>query len=407
MNHLEVARQPPRSVASKLQRIARRGGRWISAARLSRVALLLAVTIAGCGDSPAGPDGRDVAGGVDLDVLFAPPTASERAAVEAEWASRAPRAEAVTGEEEWQVPFSGGGFRARVMSHVVDGHRHYGAILEPADPPSGPVPVLVYAHGGDGGTSVDEMLLLATALGLSARDYILVAPSFRSESLRIGGGAGAWESEGAASPWDRDVDDALSLLEVALGAIPFADEDRIGVVGFSRGGTVGLLMAIRDSRIDAVVSFFAPTDFFGSFVRDLVREVLLDAPPRNLPGLDVLARDVVQPLREGEIAVEEVRLELLRRSPARFAARLPSVQIHHGTADGVVPVEEAGHLEAAMTTLGRSSPEFESHVYEGAGHNPLDMPQAFPRARSYLERELGVAAGAGVRGKRAAGSSGP
>lgn len=358
---------------------------------LAQSLFLLTVLLTACSDSglPTGEDngGADeVVAGVNLTTLFAPPTPSERSAVEADWAQRSPAAAEVVEEFEEEVSLGGEALRVRVVSHQVDGQRHFGAVLQAAEPPVGPIPVLVYAHGGDQGVGLEEVLLVAAALGLRSQDFVMVVPSLRSESLRVG--SRSWRSEGIASPWDRDVDDALGLLDVALKTVPFADPERIGVLGFSRGGAVGLLMGIRDPRIDAVVSFFAPTDFFGPFVEGVVRETLRGSPP-GLPGINFLADQVIAPLQDGRRSEAEARLELMRRSSARFADRLPAVQVHHGTEDRIVPVEEAQHLIQAMTELGRGEPEFEAHIYPGAGHSPLEMPQSVPRTRGFLSTFLG------------------
>jgi len=354
--------------------------------------LAAALLLFGCGDSLSGPDPGDVVAGVDLDVLFAAPTSTERAQVDEDWASRSPVAEGVAEEGERVAELGGVPVRIRIVSHLVDGHRHYGLIVEPQEAPFDPVPVLMYAHGGEGGVSLEELLLVASALQLSGDDFVLAAPAFRSETLRVG--AESWLSEGPASPWDRDVDDALALLEVVLATVPFADPNRLGVVGLSRGGAVALLMGIREPRIRGVVSFFAPTDFFGPFVRGVFRETLLGRPP-SLPGVGFLAQEIIEPLREGTMAESEVRLELLRRSSARFAERLPAVQIHHGTADGIVPVEEAEHLIAAMDLLGRGPPDFQAFLYPGAGHSPIQMPESAGRTRAFLAAVLGEASGGG------------
>jgi dipeptidyl aminopeptidase/acylaminoacyl peptidase len=350
---------------------------------LARLVLVL-FAASGCGDSPTDP-GRDVVAGVDLDALFAAPGPAEGAAIEADWAQRSPGAAGVVVERADAIPLGSSSLGVRVVSHEVDGRRHYGAILASAEAPPASVPILVYAHGGDAGVSVEEVVLVAATLALASDDFVILVPSFRSEPLRWAGEV--WISEGEASPWDRDVDDALALLDVALLTTPAADPERIGVLGLSRGGAVGLLMGIRDPRIAAVVSFFAPTDFLGPFVREVVRETLLGRPP-ELPGVRVLSERFIGPLKAGALTVEEVRLELLRRSAARFAARLPAVQLHHGTADEVVPVEEAGHLEAAMAAEGRGPPEFEAHIYPGATHNPLTMPLSLSRTREFLRRFL-------------------
>jgi dipeptidyl aminopeptidase/acylaminoacyl peptidase len=343
----------------------------------------LALLVSGCeSTSPLEPENGDVVGGVDLAVLFAPPTSAERTAIQADWAQRVPEAVGIEEEHAEGATIGGVPAHVRIVSHLVDGHRHFGAIIEPASEPAGELPVLIFTHGGDQGVSVDEVLFVAGALGMTADEFVFAVPSFRSEPLHLG--ESTWQSAGPSSPWDRDADDALSFLEVALLTTPFADPGRIGVLGLSRGGTTGLLMGIRDPRISSVVSYFAPTDFFGPFVEEVVRETLLERPP-ELPGIDFLVNRIVERLQDGTLSVEDGRLELLRRSPAWFADRLPSVQLHHGTADTVVPVDEAHRLVGAMEDLGRGPPEFEAHLYSGAGHNPLHMPQSLPRVRAFME----------------------
>ena len=87
--------------------------------------------------------------------------------------------------------------------------------------------------------------------------------------LRLGNQV--FPSEGPASPWDRDVDDTMSLLSVAFEHVPELDEERVAILGSSRVGAVALLAAVRDRRIDAGVEFFGPTDFFSEYAREISR----------------------------------------------------------------------------------------------------------------------------------------
>jgi dipeptidyl aminopeptidase/acylaminoacyl peptidase len=220
-------------------------------------------------------------------------------------------------------------------------------------------------------------------------EFVFVAPSFRSEPLIYDGTT--YLSEGAPSPWDRDVDDALALLSVTLsGLVPEADPGRVGVIGFSRGANVALLMAERDTRIDLVVEFFGPTDFFGPFAQDVVEEALR-GQLRDLPGLDYLNTQFIQPLKRGELTIADVRPELVRRSPVLYAGRLPPLQVHHGTDDEVVPVGEAERLIEVMQGLGRGEPEFEYYIYEGGTHNPLTLSGSLERTRDFAGRLLSAA----------------
>ena len=185
-------------------------------------------------------------GGLDLNALFAPPTAMEIAQVEAEWQTREPEVGGVRLEQDSEIPaVLGSPLRVRILSHTVGGHRHYGAVVTPvgaADP--GSLPVILYAHGGDDGVNIDQIVLVNTLLQFQGLSAAFVVPSYRSEPLQLGDEV--FLSEGPPSPWDRDVDDTVSLLSVAFEQAPELDEERVAILGLSRGGGVGLLTAARD-----------------------------------------------------------------------------------------------------------------------------------------------------------------
>ena len=229
------------------------------------VVFVLAASFAGCGGSSTGSDDNDrIVEGVNLTELFKAPTEAERDSVFANWALRSNPATDVEIQYQTTLTLGESAATLRVVSHTVDGAMHYGAIVSPDVAKPGSLPLVLYLHGGDNGVDVSELLtVLPYALENEQDDFAYVVPSFRSEELRYAGAT--YTSAGEASPWDRDVDDALALTTVALDLTPAADPERIGVVGFSRGACVGMLMGIRDSRIDLVIEFFGPTDFFSPF----------------------------------------------------------------------------------------------------------------------------------------------
>lgn len=358
------------------------GDRRFSGIRITAAAWLMSMLL-GCGgsDAPSGP-GRIIAG-VDLDELFAAPTVSEKKAVKAEWAKRdvsAVDAAIVAGNT---LAAGQGTLQIHIVSHRVDDVLHYGAVIVPEGAAPHSLPMLVYAHEGDNGIDLDFLLqYLPLTLDDLQEQFVFVVPSFRGERLRYDDVD--YQSEGGASPWDRDVDDALALVQAAAELFDAADPMRVGILGFSRGATVGMLMAIRNPQIDAVVSYYGPTDFLGPFVEDLVIEAL-EGQPRDLPGVQSLNEQLIAPLADGVLSVADVRLGLLRRSPLHFAADLPRLMLHHGTADDVVPVHETERLIQAMVKLGRNSPEFVFHIHQGAGHSPLGMLSSLPESRAFLE----------------------
>ena len=322
-------------------------------------------------------------GGADLDALFAPPTADEITQVKEEWDTRTPEVSGVRPELDFEVPAGLGSVRVRILSHTVGGLRHYGAVVTPVGAEPGSLPVILYAHGGDGGVDIEDTFLLNQILQRQGLSAALVIPSYRSEPLRLGDQV--FLSEGPPSPWDRDVDDTISLLSVALEQAPELDEERVAIVGFSRGGGVGLLTAARDPRIDAVVEFFGLTDLFDEYAREIFEEAL-DGELRDLPGLDYLNEILVLPWKLGVLSDAEARLELVRRSGVYFVDRLPPVQLHHGTEDTVVAVSQAYRLIEAMDAAGKTDQDFEKHIYAGAGHdiNALIREGADTRAIEFL-----------------------
>jgi len=147
-----------------------------------------------------------------------------------------------------------------------------------------------------------------------------------------------------------------------------------------------MLMAIRDSRIDGVIDFFGPTDFFAPFVMDLVEDALTGEPPIDLPGIQFLGAELVPRLQSGELSAAHMRLELLQRSPLYFVDRLPPVQIHHGSADDIVPAAQSQRLSDALVASGNDGEFFE---YEGSGHSPLGFAGSQGRAQMFLGRFAG------------------
>jgi len=340
---------------------------------------LLILVLSGC--SLAGDDG-DVAAGVDLDELFAPAQPAEIQRAAEAWVDRDVTVRAVELVQEAVVtdPF-GQDWHAdvRVYGHEVDGATHFGAVVVPSDERGRARPVLLFLHGGDDGVSLSQVALALAFQPEMREEYIVVVPSFRSEPLVVG--ERTFQSDGPSSPWDRDVDDSIALLNVALETTPAADGDRIVALGFSRGAAVGLLAAIRDERIDGVAAFFGPADFLGPFARDLARDMLRNDLP-SLPGIRHLDMTLLEPLQEGELGMEEARIDLIRRSAVYFADRLPAVQVHHGLDDSIVPPSESERLADALDAAGRA--DYEVHFYESGVHDPLSLQGALDRLETFL-----------------------
>jgi len=358
--------------------------------RLSSV-LLISLLLLGCEVSNSVDPVEEqevIVGGVNLTEVFAEPSDAEIQSVLIEWAARNPVADNVTIVLQESVQLGGSSTPATlsIVSHEVDGVLHYGAIIAPDGLVPGSAPVLVYAHGGDAGVSVDsEALLLLSLFPDLAPHFVHVVPSFRDEPLSYGGQT--WQSEGPASPWDRDVDDAFALIDVATTVAPAADPSRVAVLGMSRGAGVGMLMAARSESVRQVLAFFGPTDFFGPFVQEVTTEIL-EGNPRQLPGLDYLSETFIVPFQDEAISLEDLRTELVRRSPILFIDRIGKLQIHHGRADTIVPVSQAERMIAAMQAAGRSADSFEGFLYDGGQHNPFTLEGSLILGSAFISQML-------------------
>ncbi|MCA0269772.1 MAG: acetylxylan esterase [Bacteroidetes bacterium] len=375
---------------------------------LPAAALALAFTISACDTAT---DDEYVAG-VNVTQLFAQPNADELTVIQAEWAGRAlalaPQNVTVVKDFAYTAAASASGpfipYTVRIVRHTVPvpatqgggTATHYGAIMVPAGlTGTASAAVMVYNHGGDNGTSIAEAGFFAAALtptiGTAKKPIIWVVPSFRAEKLRwapngVPGGtltaADSVTSTGPDSPWDYDVDDALSLVNVALAQYPQADASKIGVMGVSRGGAVALLMGIRDPRVKRVLDMFGPTDFLGDYVKNVAIKGL-NGEAVDLPGFDVLNASLLQPLKAGQLSIPQVRNQIIRRSPAYFASALTEpVQIQHGDADPTVLVSQADRLAQVLGATAQTSftgtvpTPYSFYRWVGGVHSPSSFPAA-------------------------------
>jgi hypothetical protein len=247
--------------------------------------------VTGCG-SDSGTRPQDGLDREDLSSLFAPVTDAERLAVLADWASRDVAARDVRVVRRDTISVGIDSLEVRILSHVVQGDLHYGAVVVPLVASTTPRPVLAYTHFSDVGVSVESTLFaLGAVAGLRGSQFVLVIPSYRGKTLSYG--SQSWTSEGTVSLWDGEVDDALALIHAAWEQPGVAAGDA-ATFGFSAGGMIALLTAIREPEIVRVVDFFGPTNFFGPWAQDLLQRILDDQAP-DLSSIPELQASVVDP----------------------------------------------------------------------------------------------------------------
>ena len=328
-----------------------------------------------------------------LSAVFARPTAAEIRRVEDDWKTRDLNPRDVREVARGPIDLGQSKATVRVVSHLVRGSRHYGAIIVPDGATPGCCPVLVEAKGVSPTYFPLDLgrLHAPRLLGGLQRRFIYVVPSFRGEVLNFAGAT--YQSEGdRTDALDGATDDAIALLGVALQTTPEADASRVCAFGHSRGGTVALLMGMRDARVRCVVNWAGPTDWFhlmgteGWTEQELYAEGLRTrANPTETGGQNV-ERFLLKAIK-GEQGLAEVRHRMLASSPLYFARRLPRAQLHYGVEDVSVPVRNGLRLVAELRRQKAPPSRHQSFFYPGQGHD-TDRIAAPAHTREFLTKIL-------------------
>lgn len=259
-----------------------------------------------------------------------------------------------------------------ILSHSIETRKHYGAVVIPSNFSSNKLPVMIMATGGDGmHTQFDitqdfnhKAIQFPEFLGSSLdKEFMVVIPSFRGQALIIGDKK--FQSEGdVGDAFDGATTDALAFLNVVLKSFRVADKKRIGIYGGSRGGTVALLAASRDSRINRAIVVAAPTDIKNLYL-------LYPEQFRLLFFNNLLA---------GKVTAKEARAKFIGSSPMHFIDKLPKVQLHHDLQDPFVPVEFAIGLANKMTA---ESKEIQQYYYDEGIHGFWSDPDFWNRVQNF------------------------
>ncbi|HUQ31630.1 MAG TPA: prolyl oligopeptidase family serine peptidase [Pyrinomonadaceae bacterium] len=328
-----------------------------------------------------------------LNSVFEKPNAAEIRQVEADWRRRDLRPRDVKEVASGLIDLGGSKATVRIVSHLVEGSRHFGAIIVPVGAKPGCCPIVIEAKGVSWNYFPLELekLNAPRLMAKIQQRFIYVIPSFRGEVLNYAGTA--YQSEGdRTDALDGATDDTIALLNVALQTTPEADGSRICAFGHSRGGTVALLTGIRDRRVSCVVEWAGPTDWFelmgtgGWTEQELYAEGLRTRAGPSETGGQNIERFLLKAIR-GEETLFAVRRRMLASSPLYFARRLPRVQLHYGEEDSSVPARNGRALAARLRLRTQTAPRFEAHFYPGAGHD-TDRIVAPILTRQFLTESL-------------------
>jgi dipeptidyl aminopeptidase/acylaminoacyl peptidase len=237
-------------------------------------------------------------------------------------------------------------------------------------------PLIVMPHGGvhsrfgTGGANIVRELV--------EQGYTVIAPDYRGST---GYGRDFYE---AIDYGGREVDDTAAARQFALDCYPFLDPARVGIVGWSHGGLIGLFNI-----------FNYPEDYAAAYTAVPVSDLVARMGYKSQGYRDLFSA----PHHIGKTAEADVA-EYRRRSPSWQTHRYAGTPllIHTNTNDEDVNVLEVERLIQALKVEGKP---FEYKIYQDApgGHvfNRLDTPLARESRREiyrFLAQHLHPARGA-------------
>jgi acetyl esterase/lipase len=208
---------------------------------------------------------------------------------------------------------------------------------------NGLVPGIVYIHGG-GWIGGDRKLKQADIEDAARRGYVAVTVTYRLSDPDASGKP--------RNPFPAQIEDVKCAIRwLRANADKYhVDPNCIGVTGDSAGGHLSLLAGVTgsaselegngghpdaSSKVQAVVNYFGPTDMarlhkISQRAAGVIVNVL-GGPPEKVPDVYKAA------------------------SPVTYVAKDdPPILTIHGTADPIVPVEQAHEFDEAMKKVGGS-----------------------------------------------------
>jgi cephalosporin-C deacetylase-like acetyl esterase len=313
---------------------------------------------------------KDFLQGYDTGALFAKPTDTEISSIIRDWQMRDLTPSSYSVVEQHSV--AKGKYILKIISFRLQDIIEYGAIVTPTQAGSFPVKVHVGGFGYQLTTNSVKMVLDTSNTGSLS---ILAIPALRGQSLQViindttyttplSGGRHCDAFDGAT-------DDVLAFLNVIDSIEPKADVTRTAIRGGSRGGTVALLAGIRDTRVKRAVCIVGPADM-----------LTLTAANQND---DTYQCQFLDDLVNKQATITATRQKMIASSPYYFADRLPLIQMHMGTKDKYVPVQQAYDLRDKLANLGQSQ-KLELFIYDRTHEDiATNNPDMETRIGQFLE----------------------
>jgi len=261
-----------------------------------------------------------------------------------------------------------------------DGQAMFGYFTRPVNAPAGPVPLLVWVHGGPSGR--DYWGFDPEVQFFASRGYAVFQPNFRGST----GMGDDFETAGFRQ-WGLRMQDDVTDGVRALVDQGRVDPKRVCIGGGSYGGYAALMGVIRDPDLyRCAIDEAGPTDLIA-----FVESPVPDYNRRTATYADAEMEDSLR-RRIGDVRDATERRRLEETSPRRLATKIKvPVLLMYGTDDWRVPLD---HGTAMRDSLQSAGARFEWKSYAGEGHGVWDRQNRndrFKRLERFLAENLGTA----------------
>ncbi len=201
-------------------------------------------------------------------------------------------------------------------------------------------PLIIILHGFKGFKDWGFLPELATSLSRS--DYVTLSMNFSKNGIGPDGKTFTALDDFAANTISQELSDVQMVLEAVLnGKIgkQVIDPERIGILGYSRGGAVALLSALEfEDTIGAVVTWATVGNLFRYSDEQLKQW-------QEQGYLEVQSKFVKQPLKVNWSYYQDLQENIERYNlPERIKELETPTLFIHGDADKTVPSEESKQL---------------------------------------------------------------
>lgn len=328
---------------------------------------LVTVGIHGCEgydqatDYPVNPDP-----GIPISELMREPSNEELDEILLEWQGKdfSPRNIDIVHQEE--MP---NGDSITIISHLVNGFTHYGAIRIPKNLDVAKAPILLELEGGGTGVDVSKLRPFTQGRCQEQTDkFISILPSYRGCMLR--GKEFCFRSEGYfGDPWLGPAEDAIALLEAVKHFYNKPDSTRVLASGLSRGATVALIIGSLTEKLDYIIATSTHTKFLDAYVINNER----------------VGQSYARAFYTPTASPEHIRKRMIASSPYYFADKLPGFELHQGALDELTTIWHARVLESRLQEIGRDSSTYHLYMYQDKGHGYDDIQMVCQSMQEFID----------------------